>query len=811
MGRSLSRAAFLASLLQLGCGCGGDDRPSLLLITIETLRPDRLACYGGDPGIGTGICALANQGTRFVWSIAPAPATAPSIASILTSSWPSSHGVTEFASTPLSEQARTLAECLRDGGYETAAFVANPVLRLGRHFEQGFSIYDDRMTRREPNRPELLEREASEVTDAALAWLRVARRPWFLWIHYQDPHGPYQPPHLSRRRDPPDAPLLPLLNDHSGYQGIPAYQALPGLRSLQAYRERYQMRSATSTCVARLVPERIASGRGPGWCSPRITPRPLARRLLLRPRPLGDRPIRVPLIVRSQEPAPARVSTRPVSGWMSAHPVARRARRFPIPSSGSRLAARRTGEAPERAADTGRAAIVVGSTYYARDRAPIELGTPDEITGGRFVRSRRGSRDSSPTAALPSTACRRRRARRGSSPCWRAFYERPPRRSRAGRRSSRSPTARPWVRSATSSRGAARALRPLAALALLACAEPPPSIVLATLDTVRCDHLGLYGGPPELSPHLDALGARGLVHDSAYTTMPTTGPAHLSIFTGLHPSEHGSLANAEPVGSEHRPRELAGRLRERGYATGLCNQPALQPRATGLSASRSTTAGLLRPGEDAVRSALAWLDAEQRRPVFLWVHLFDAHSPYGTADEKGRSFPVEPGRYGWVDRDLYDPAERERTERRYARGIRDTDAALGALLEGIAGRIEPPPLVVVAGTTARRSASSSRPAATPTTTGSSWTPRRSACRSSSPVPASLRDAHRGPSRSATSTRRSSQPRVFSARRLPARSDAISEPRARVGASWRWSGGASNRVRPRACELTGRRPSTDPEQ
>jgi arylsulfatase A-like enzyme len=190
-----------------------------------------------------------------------------------------------------------------------------------------------------------------------------------------------------------------------------------------------------------------------------------------------------------------------------------------------------------------------------------------------------------------------------------------------------------------------------------------------------------------------------MVHEAAYTTMPTTGPAHLSIFTGLYPSEHGSLANAEPVASEHRPRELARRLRDRGYATAaFVTSPLLQPRATGLLGFEifDSPRGLLRPGEDAVRAALAWLDAEQRRPVFLWVHLFDAHSPYGSADEKGRSFPVEPGRYGWVERDLYDPAEREGTERRYARGVRDADAALGGLLDGIAGRIEPPPLVVVA-------------------------------------------------------------------------------------------------------------------
>jgi len=239
------------------------------------------------------------------------------------------------------------------------------------------------------------------------------------------------------------------------------------------------------------------------------------------------------------------------------------------------------------------------------------------------------------------------------------------------------------------------------ALALLACGEPPPSIVLVTLDTIRCDHLGLYGGPPELSPHLDALGARGLVHEAAYTTMPTTGPAHLSIFTGLYPSEHGSLANGEPVGGQHRPRELARRLRSRRYATAaFVTSPLLQPRATGLVGFEiyDSPRGLLRPGEDAARGALAWLDAERRRPVFLWLHLYDAHSPYGSADEKGRSFPVEPGRYGWVDRGLYaDAEERRKTEQRYARGVRDADAALGQLLDELPGRIDPAPLVLVTG------------------------------------------------------------------------------------------------------------------
>jgi arylsulfatase len=390
MRRSLTSAAFIATLLALGCTSHGDERPALLLITVDTLRPDRLACYGGPPDIGTGICAIAEQGTRFVWSFSPAPSTAPSIASILTSSWPSSHGVTQFAATILSEQARTLAESLSDAGYDTAAFVANPVLRRGRQLEQGFAIYDDRMTRREPNRPELREREAGEVTDAALAWLRVARRPWFLWVHYQDPHGPYQPPRATRRRDPPDATPLPLLSDHSGYQGIPAYQALPGLRSLEAYEQRYQDEIRhVDLHVARLLAGADAIGPRP-WV---VLTADHAEAFgedgyfFAHGHSVGMDQIRVPLLVRPATPGPAGVATRPVSG-VDVAPTLLRAAGLPIPDSfqGNPLPLRgeeasepiRTLVAEHRA----RAAVVVGSTYYARDRHPIAPKTPDAITGG---------------------------------------------------------------------------------------------------------------------------------------------------------------------------------------------------------------------------------------------------------------------------------------------------------------------------------------------------------------------------------------------------------------------------------------------
>jgi arylsulfatase A-like enzyme len=241
-------------------------------------------------------------------------------------------------------------------------------------------------------------------------------------------------------------------------------------------------------------------------------------------------------------------------------------------------------------------------------------------------------------------------------------------------------------------------------LFLLSCGQDRsslPSIVLVTLDTVRCDHLGLYGDARGLSPHLDALGERGLVFERAFTTMPTTGPAHLSLFTGLYPSEHGSLANGEPLDPELGGRSLTLRLQQQGYATAaFVTTQLLEPRVTGLQGFEiyDSPRGPLRPGKNAVEAALAWLEVEQRRPLFLWVHLYDAHAPYGSADQKRRSYPLDLTRIGFVRPDLFgNPAERSRVAGRYATGVFSADAALGALLEGLNGHFEQPPLVVVTG------------------------------------------------------------------------------------------------------------------
>lgn len=239
----------------------------------------------------------------------------------------------------------------------------------------------------------------------------------------------------------------------------------------------------------------------------------------------------------------------------------------------------------------------------------------------------------------------------------------------------------------------------LVLIAIGCTGEPPPSVLVVTLDTLRRDHVGAYGDSRGLTPHLDALAAEGIVHDAAYTTMPTTSPAHASLFTGLLPSEHGVRRNGDPLAPEKSKLELGTRLQRSGWATAaIVTTRLLAPSVTGLRGFEVYDApqGVLRHGADAVAAALAWLDVEQRRPVLLWVQIYDPHAPYGTADEKRASFPVDPGRYGWVDAGHYaDPHHLREMEARYARGVRSADEALGALVAGFRARVGSPPLIVV--------------------------------------------------------------------------------------------------------------------
>lgn len=142
--------------------------------------------------------ALAREGFRFPAAASTAPITQPAHASLLTGLVPRRHGVRDNGQV-LGGTPATLAERLRAAGYRTAAFVSGYPLAAEFGLDRGFEHYDDELTTGAAGR---LERPAGETTAAALAWLGSAAEPWFLWVHYYDPHDPYEPPSGFARPGP---------------------------------------------------------------------------------------------------------------------------------------------------------------------------------------------------------------------------------------------------------------------------------------------------------------------------------------------------------------------------------------------------------------------------------------------------------------------------------------------------------------------------------------------------------------------------------------------------------------------------------
>ena len=172
----------------------------MLLVTIDTLRADHVGCYGHKEASTPTIDALAGRGVRFETAVAHAPLTGPSHASILTGQIPLGHGFRNNSGFTLSPQVRTAAEDFRQTGYRTAAFVSGFPLDRRFGFDRGFDTYDDHLPKgNDRRRTPYVERFADATTDAALRWLATpsptgSASRWFLWVHYYDPHAPYEPP-----------------------------------------------------------------------------------------------------------------------------------------------------------------------------------------------------------------------------------------------------------------------------------------------------------------------------------------------------------------------------------------------------------------------------------------------------------------------------------------------------------------------------------------------------------------------------------------------------------------------------------------
>ncbi len=168
---------------------------NVLLVTIDTLRVDRVGAYGHGGGLTPALDRLAAEGLRLDSVRAHAPLTLPSHASLMTGRIPPRHGVRDNGTYRLDDQQPTLAAAIKSAGYQTGAFVGAFVLDARFGLARGFDFYDDRYgDRPSGGRVDVVERSAEKVTRPAAEWMRAASAPWFAWVHLYDPHEPYAPP-----------------------------------------------------------------------------------------------------------------------------------------------------------------------------------------------------------------------------------------------------------------------------------------------------------------------------------------------------------------------------------------------------------------------------------------------------------------------------------------------------------------------------------------------------------------------------------------------------------------------------------------
>ena len=194
--RSIVVTAPILIAMLLGIHCGSESapqRPDILLITIDTLRADSLEPYGAADTLTPSIARLASQGVVYEAATTPMPLTRPAHASILTGLYPDQHGVLTNRQI-LPEEYPTLAETLRDTGYQTAGFTGIRFLNQKSGLAQGFIEFVAPKDKTEKPR-------ADKVANRAIEWLGNAdpETPVFLWVHVYDPHQPYDPPREFRR------------------------------------------------------------------------------------------------------------------------------------------------------------------------------------------------------------------------------------------------------------------------------------------------------------------------------------------------------------------------------------------------------------------------------------------------------------------------------------------------------------------------------------------------------------------------------------------------------------------------------------
>ena len=190
--------ALSTAVLMRGGMPPAEDKPNVLLITIDTLRTDRLGCYGSPYLKTPEIDALAGRGVLFSRAFAHNPETLPSHTNIHLGVTALTHGVHDNTNFVVRPEFLTLAKWLKGKGYATAAVVGAFPLDSRFGLTSGFDLYDDEYGTQGPDQTAFVERSADSVVERGMAWLKDRKGPWFLWVHCFDPHQPYAPPEPFR-------------------------------------------------------------------------------------------------------------------------------------------------------------------------------------------------------------------------------------------------------------------------------------------------------------------------------------------------------------------------------------------------------------------------------------------------------------------------------------------------------------------------------------------------------------------------------------------------------------------------------------
>lgn len=222
-----------------------------------------------------------------------------------------------------------------------------------------------------------------------------------------------------------------------------------------------------------------------------------------------------------------------------------------------------------------------------------------------------------------------------------------------------------------------------------------PNIVLISIDTLRADHLSCYGYPLRTSPQMDDLARQGALFQNAYSPIPLTGPAHISLLTSLYPQQHGATINGMRMSARPRPVTLAQVLRRLGYRTGaFVSAWPLKKGITGLGRGFGVyneeftyhykLVNTARDAKDVTAAAIHWLKKRHKDAFFLWVHYFDPHEPYNLRPGFENLAPAEDSEGARASSAAAPDGKEDERVAAYNSEIAYTDHYVGEILQQLA-------------------------------------------------------------------------------------------------------------------------------